>query len=42
LVQVLAGGVDVGVTHPRLDLDDGRLVDRDRAEGVAVAQVLVA
>lgn len=35
VVEVLHGGLQVGVAHPRLDLDDRCLFDGDRAEGVA-------
>jgi hypothetical protein len=35
VVQVAHRGLDVGVPHPCLDLDDRGTVDRQRAEGVA-------
>src|SRR4051812_7756125 len=35
VVEVAHRGPRVGVAHPRLDLDDARAVDGERAEGVA-------
>jgi len=34
-MHVLHRGLHVGVAHPRLHLDDRRLIDRDRSERVA-------